>query len=70
MASTCRFIAGDPADAFDLGEGIYCGKPVTTPGEAWCPQHRAVVYAPVVTAAMKRPIESRHDPAQPQAQAA
>lgn len=70
MASTCRFIAGDPADAFHLGEQIYCGRPVARADEAWCAEHRAIVYEPIRPAAVKRPTESRYVPAEPRAQAA
>lgn len=42
----CRFIAGDPRDALELGEAIYCGRPVAHPGLSWCAEHEAVVFLP------------------------
>jgi hypothetical protein len=40
----CRFIAGDPQDALEKGEAIYCSKPVAPEGGAWCAEHERVVY--------------------------
>jgi hypothetical protein len=40
----CRFIAGDPRGIHELGEAIFCGKPVARDGEAWCAEHRALCY--------------------------
>jgi hypothetical protein len=39
---------------FSQGEGIYCGKPIARAGEAWCAEHRAIVYEPIRPAAVKR----------------
>jgi hypothetical protein len=67
----CKYIAGDPANAFHVGEAIYCGKPVTRPGESWCEAHRSIVYTPIAPVVVKRPIEARQpQAAEPQAQAA
>lgn len=46
MGSGCRFIAGDPGEIIGKGESICCGKPISRPGEAWCEEHRLVVYPP------------------------
>jgi hypothetical protein len=40
----CRFIAGDPLDVIELGEGIYCRKPVARDGSVWCAEHEALIY--------------------------
>jgi hypothetical protein len=42
----CRFIAGDPGDALELGESIYCGKPASHPGSSWCAAHQQIVFLP------------------------
>jgi hypothetical protein len=43
----CRFIAGDPQDALEKGEAIYCGKLVAREGSAWCDEHERVVYTTI-----------------------
>jgi hypothetical protein len=42
----CKFIFGDSANAFHIGEAIYCGRPVARPGESSCETHRKIVFTP------------------------
>jgi hypothetical protein len=37
----CRWIEGEPAP---LRRGMWCGRPVSEPGGAWCREHRAICY--------------------------
>jgi hypothetical protein len=43
----CRFIRGDPQAIHELGEAIYCRKPVTHEGGVWCAEHQRVVYTTI-----------------------
>ena len=41
----CRFIQSiDYIAKIKAGQNVFCGKPVTGPGEPWCAEHRAVVF--------------------------
>lgn len=42
----CRFIAGDPTEIIGKGESIYCNRPISRAGEAWCKEHRLAIYPP------------------------
>ena len=39
-----RFIRGDPQAIHEVGEAIYCRKPIAREGGAWCAEHERVVY--------------------------
>jgi hypothetical protein len=43
---TCRFIAGDPSHALQLGDALYCGQPVARPGDSYCEEHRKICCRP------------------------
>jgi hypothetical protein len=43
----CKFIAGSPHDIHTEGEAIYCRKQVAEAGEAWCPEHKRLVYVTI-----------------------
>ena len=43
----CRFIRGDPQAIHELGEAIYCRKPVARDGGSWCLEHEAVVFTTI-----------------------
>jgi hypothetical protein len=45
MTGRCKFISGDPVKLIRDGVDHHCGKPVAREGEAWCAEHRAIVYA-------------------------
>jgi len=40
----CKFIAGLAQDIHAHGEAIYCRKQVADLGEAWCREHKQLVY--------------------------
>lgn len=42
----CKFIAGLAQDIHTHGEAIYCRKQVAEVGEAWCCEHKQLVYVP------------------------